>query len=299
MAANTDWRVIENLINNAVSDYDFSTDFMHSEIIEGKTRKQSSVVKDIQLKTNGVPKVVMVIIKELAMNLMERQDNKIDELENKLKDKDERIDNLERELRETQYALDANSQYNRRDNIKICGIEVKPDEDTNDIVRKVAEFIGEPIEPSDISVSHRLPARKTENDTASAAPTESTIKHPTIICKFTRRETRNRVIRAKKQLTVRQNCPYPDAFICEDVTPLRSRIMYQLRNREDKKKFQNVWSIDGRIYCRTPEQAKQAAEARQRKQTEPKATVVNNPSDLLKLGWSREEVTAIMKIKRS
>ena len=75
--------------------------------------------------------------------------------------------------------------------------------------------------------------------------------------------------------------------------------MYQLRNRDDKKAFQNVWSIDGRIYCRTPEQAKQAAEARQRKQTEPKATVVNNPSDLLKLGWTENEVTAIMKNKRS
>ena len=59
---------------------------MHSEIIEGKTRKQSSVTKDIQLKTNGVPKVFMVIIKELAKNLMERQDNLVNDLEIKSKD---------------------------------------------------------------------------------------------------------------------------------------------------------------------------------------------------------------------
>ena len=161
---------------------------MHSEIIEGKTRKQSSVTKDIQLKTNGVPKVFMVIIKELAKNLMERQDNLVNDLEIKLKDKDKRIDDLEKELLETQYAIDANSQYNRRDNIKICGIEVKDNENTNEIVKKVAEFIGEPIELSDISVSHRLPARKTEN------ATEAAIKHPAIICKLTRRDTRNRVI---------------------------------------------------------------------------------------------------------
>ena len=81
-------------------------------------------------------------------------------------------------------------------------------------MKKVAEFIGEPIELSDISVSHRLPARKTEN------ATEAAIKHPAIICKLTRRDTRNRVIRAKKQLSVRPECPYPEAFICEDVTPL-------------------------------------------------------------------------------
>ena len=287
-----DWNHIEALLNSVVADHDYSNDYMHSDIIESKNRKSSSVPKEVQLKTNGVPKVIMAVIKELAKSLMERQDGKIDDLENKLKERDERIDNLETELRDTQYALDAQSQYNRRDNIKICGIEQKDGESTDDIVKKVAEFIGEPIEPSDISVSHRLPPRNTEN------ATETVTKHPAIICKFVRRDTRNRVIRAKKQMSVRPDCPYPDAFICEDVTPLRSRVMYQLRNRDDKKAFKHVWSIDGRIYCRTPEQAEKAAEARRRKQKEPKATVVNDPSDLLKLGWTEGEVKAIVKNKR-
>ena len=293
MSSVNDWNLIETLINNAISNHDYSSDYVHSEIIDGKTRKSSSVAKDIKLKTNGTPKVYMLIIKELAMNLMERQDNRINELECKydkeLKDRDMKIDKLTKDLRETQYNLDAQSQYNRRDNIKICGIEQKEDEDTNDLVMKVAEFIGEPILASDISVSHRLPPRKTENVNGSAR-----LHHPTIICKFVHRSTRNRVIRAKKQLAVRPNNPNPDAFICEDVTPLRSRIMYQLRNRDDKKAFKHVWSIDGRIYCRTPEQAEQAAEARRRKQPEPRASVVNNPSDLLKLGWTQQEIEDIM-----
>ena len=221
---------------------------------------------------------------------MERQDNKIGELENKYIG---RIEKLEKDLREAEYQLDAQSQYNRRDNIKICGIEQKEGENTNEIIKKVADFIGEPIEASDISISHRLQPRKTEN------VNESAVKHPAIICKFVKRDTRNRVIRAKKQMSLRSDNPYPDAFICEDVTPLRSRIMYQLRNKDDKKAFKHVWSIDGRIYCRTPDQAEKAAEARKNKQPEPKATVINNPSDLLKLGWTQPEIEVLMRPKRT
>ena len=129
-----DWTHIEGLINDAVDNHDFSNDFVPSEIIESKNKKPSTVPKDIQLKSNGVPKVIMVIIKELAKNLMERQDNKIEELENKYK---ARIEKLEKDLRETENHLDAQQQYDRRDNIKICGIEQKDGEITNEIIQKV------------------------------------------------------------------------------------------------------------------------------------------------------------------
>ena len=184
-----EWSHIEGIINNAVADHDFSNDFVPSEIIESKNKKASTVPKDIQLKSNVVPKFIMVIIKELARNLMERQDNKIEELENKYI---ARIEKLEKDLRETENLLDSQSQYDRRDNIKICGIEQKDGENTNEIIKKVAEFIGEPIEASDISISHRIPPRKTDNVNENIS--KSAVKHPAIICKFVKRETRNRVI---------------------------------------------------------------------------------------------------------
>ena len=126
-----DWSLIEGIINDAVANHDFSNDFVPSEIIESKTKKSSTGHKEIQLKSNGVPKVIMVIIKELAKELMERQNNKIDELENKYIG---RIEKLEKDLRETENHLDAQSQYDRRDNIKICGIEQKDGENTNEIM---------------------------------------------------------------------------------------------------------------------------------------------------------------------
>ncbi|CAB4001088.1 Hypothetical predicted protein, partial [Paramuricea clavata] len=51
-------------------------------------------------------------------------------------------------------------QYLRRDCVEICGIPFNNDqEDTNNIVIKVAEAIGVDMAPTDISVSHRLPKR--------------------------------------------------------------------------------------------------------------------------------------------
>ena len=116
MSSAMDWNVIEALINEAVTDHDFSNDFVQSEIIESKTKKSTTGAKDVQLKTNGVPNVIMVIIKKLAQNLMERQDNKIGELENKYIG---RIEKLEKDLRETENHLDAQSQYDRRDNMRV------------------------------------------------------------------------------------------------------------------------------------------------------------------------------------
>ena len=72
--------------------------------------------------------------------------------------------------------------------------------------------------------------------------------------------------------------------IYEDVTPLRSRIMYELRNRGDKKAFKYVWSRGGRIYCRVTDDADK--------------TTINNPQDLLKVGFTNQEIEDIIAMKR-
>ena len=78
------------------------------------------------------------------------------------------------------------------------------------------------------------------------------------------------------------------AVLYEDVTPLRSRIMYQLRQREDKKAFKYVWSKGGRIYARTHAEADQTI-------NQPPPHKINNPDDLLKIGFSQEEIDSIIK----
>ena len=83
-------------------------------------------------------------------------------------------------------------------------------------------------------------------------------------------------------------------MIFEDVTPLRSRILYHLRNKENANKekvYKFVWSREGRIYCRTEEESK--------RQDKPKPHVVNRPADLANLGFSEKEIDDIVNNRRS
>ena len=94
------------------------------------------------------------------------------------------------------------------------------------------------------------------------------------------------------KLTTNSQCPekYKSVAIYEDVTPLRSRIMYELRQREDKKKFRYVWSRGGRIFCRTTEEVAMSKM--------PKPHVINKPEDLIEVGFSHGEIENIIKNKR-
>ena len=53
---------------------------------------------------------------------------------------------------------------------------------------------------------------------------------------------------------------------------------------------QYVWSRGGRIFCRTPEEASM--------NPVPKPKVINKPEDLAKVGFSEEEIEAIILNKR-
>ena len=81
-------------------------------------------------------------------------------------------------------------QYSRRECLEIRGIaeDQHYEEDTNDIVVKVAGLLGVEIDEQDISVSHRLPKPK-----QSDSP-------PTIIAKFVRRDVRDQVYKSRKNL---------------------------------------------------------------------------------------------------
>ena len=80
------------------------------------------------------------------------------------------------------------------------------------------------------------------------------------------------------------------AEVYEDVTPLRSRIMYELRHRGNKLTFKYVWSRGGRIYCRTPEEAKQ--------NPVPRHHIINKPEDLKKVGFNDTEIENIIMNRR-
>ena len=90
---------------------------------------------------------------------------------------------------------------------------------------------------------------------------------------------------------------YPNLGIYEDLTPLRSRILFALRNREDaqgRKKYRFTLTKEGRIYCRTEAESKTKLPNGKM----PKPHIVNRLEDLTKLGFSQEEINDIAANKR-
>ena len=296
--ASADILCIMNLLKEAGNEKLISAN-ISSDVLSGRPSRtkvsKTGEVEESYLKE--VPPFIMACFKVLVTNLTEREDNKRKELreefELKLAEKDAIINDLQKKVKENYYSIDAQAQYNRSENIKIHGIPYKKDENTNEIVKDIAKYCGVEINDNDLSTSHRLMSKDEMNNQIN--PSNRDTKLPVIIARVNRRDLKVKLLEAKKTITANVNCPdiLKNALIYEDVTPLRSRMMYHLRQRNDKKAFRYVWSKGGRIYARTPEEA-----ALPRDQ-QPKPKIINTPDDLEKVGFTKEEIADIINTTRN
>ena len=74
-------------------------------------------------------------------------------------------------------------------------------------------------------------------------------------------------------------------------------MLYALRNRKNEdgtKTYKFTWSKEGKLFCRTEEQAKPTGPGHKL----PRPGVVNKPKDLLKLGFTEQQVQEIILNKR-
>ena len=197
--------------------------------------------------------------------------------------------------------IDNVGQYSRRDNIKIVGVEYKDSEDVDQIVVDVAKDAGLEITKDDISIAHRI---NTKDDASSNNAFNShgqRKKIPSIIARIKSRNVRNNIFAGRSTLHKHSNPTHPGAKIFDDVTPLRSRILFSLRNRkkvegQDEKKYKFVWSREGRIFARTEEESRQTVRKNGR-DVLPPPHIINKPQDLKGLGWSDAEIRDIINNK--
>ena len=130
-----------------------------------------------------------------------------------------------KELVNTKLELEKHQQYINRDTFKLCNV-LKPELSNNEkenvceSVTKVLDKVGMAVNENDFSTLHRLPARD-----------ESDTKIDSIIVKCVRRDLRNKIIRFKKHMRENEEfkSAYPNVFMVEHLTPLRSKVAYQLR----------------------------------------------------------------------
>ena len=197
--------------------------------------------------------------------------------------------------------LDNVAQYSRRDNIKIIGVEYNEGEDIENIVLDIAKDAGVPLTKEDISIAHRINTKSDATSTTETNMQRKPKKIPSIVARITNRKKRNELFEARKKIQENPNATYREAKIYDDVTPLRSRILYALRNKKksgetEDKMYKFVWTRDGKILVRTEEESlrKDHYNTRTGKYGMPPPKFINKPQDLKELGFSDKEVFNII-----
>lgn len=147
----------------------------------------------------------------------------IQDLKLALEEKDKKIKDLQIELQDKTDALE---QYQRRQCLRVFGIQETPSENTDNIVIEVAKEIGVDLKVEDIDRSHRVG----KGDNGRPRP---------IIVKFISYRKRNEMFTNKKKLKGTRKT------IREDLTPARLQL---LQKAIAKFGVRSVWSRDGIIY---------------------------------------------------
>ena len=166
------------------------------------------------------------------------------------------IDNLNKSIwkinkqqYETEEQLDDLEQYGRRENLEIHGIPWTKQENTNEIVQKVARELNVKVSESDISTSHRLPLGMLNDKNY----------HPPIIVRFSNRDKRNEVFRKrhaiKPHANPSSNSSSPnviprDFAIRENLTKFRKQLFREATKLKQELKYEFLWTWQGQILIR-------------------------------------------------
>ena len=170
--------------------------------------------------------------------------SQVSKLQKYLKKSDQKIEELKTKNEKLKQALNTNTleidnlqQYSRRENIRIHGIpEPKgKKDDGEEVVIELAEKLGINIESYDIQRAHRMGRKRSPR--AKPRP---------IIARFVKYKHRNDVLLSKSKLKECNDKKFKNAFITEDLTPLRSKLLNYVKNECDGK-FVLCHTYNGRI----------------------------------------------------
>ena len=142
---------------------------------------------------------------------------------------------LKQALNQQYYQYDALEQYGRRENIRIHGITVKRDnkDDGEEVLKEIANTLNIELDDCAIQRAHRLGKKRINQS-----------KPRPIIARFLSYKKRNEFLFSKSNL--KDKPLYKDAFITEDLTPLRSKLLRYIKAECDDA-FVLVHSMNGKI----------------------------------------------------
>ena len=153
----------------------------------------------------------------------------------------EDVDKLTQRVDMAETENDALEQYTRRNSVRISGVPEGEGEDTDEEVIRIANELQIHIGPSDIDRSHRIGKPK------ASGPKP---RHRDIIVKFAAYNARQRVYLKRMDLRGSENEDMKGIFINEDLTKLRSKLLFDARSLVRANMLKSAYSADGKIFVR-------------------------------------------------
>ena len=167
-------------------------------------------------------------------SVMSKMNAKLKSLEDENSKLRERVVTLENQM-------DAANQYSRRNSLRISGVAVPTNlapmskEDTDQYVIKMCHDMGVDMSINDLDRSHRT-GKERHN------------KPRDILVKFATYNARKRLYQARSSA---KDKGYSDIYVNEDLTFVRSRLLFLARQLVKSKSLSQAWTHDGTILLKT------------------------------------------------
>jgi len=156
---------------------------------------------------------------------------------------------LEEETRGLRRDLHDMQQYSRRDNLEVAGVPQTNGEDVYQVLSAIAEALDVDFNRSDISVAHRVPARRRNC-------------HPHIVVKFISRSAREVWLaagRARRRLSTADlgpGLPPGHVYVNEHLTPFNKMLLSRGKALVRDKRLAYAWAREGKVLIKkTPDSA--------------------------------------------
>lgn len=160
------------------------------------------------------------------------------------------IASLKMELHENSLRVTAQEQYSRNKNIEVKGIPYQTTENLEDILSKVGDALGEPIEKTDVEISHRVPTRNTAEDATQQ----------NIVIMFNHRAKRDAVLeKARKTRLTTDDVGYTAKqpfYINEHLCPQLKKLLGMTVAKKKELGWRFAWSRGGKVFARQTENSK-------------------------------------------
>ena len=210
---------------------------------DGSVSEQDELVTNIiksLLESSEIRLLISTAVSDAVRSTLEKINASLEEHTGKIHDLECKLDQSNRNINKLKDYADQSSttieelktelnnleQYSRRNCLRITGIPEKQNEDTNNIILRMAdEKLQTPLSVQDIDRSHRIGNPNTKG-------------HRPIIVKFTNYSARSRFIMSRRKLKS------TGIGIQEDLTA-RNREL--LKKTSGHPKISSAWSLDGRI----------------------------------------------------